>query len=202
MSEARTSSGLSLAVVFALGFLLGGIIALTAYTIYQQNRKGPAVRQLHLPASEVQLPEVLLDESGGTAEVAEAWISQREAFVGPGLVNFFASWCAPCEQEHPVLMRLAAEQIPVYGVLYHDNLDSGGGMLLRLGSPFRRVLMDAHGESAVGYGLTGVPETLVIDGNGEIRGRWIGILTDAAWEEQLQPLYQSLLAADAPSGQQ
>lgn len=195
-------SGPVLVVIFALGFVLGGIIALSAYAIYQTSHKVPEVHHLQLPASDITLPELLPADGDTPARIADEFISQRAAFAGPGLVNFFASWCAPCEQEHPVLIRLSAQQIPIYGVLYHDRFDSGVAMLERLGSPYRRVLIDEQGESAVGYGLTGVPETLLIDAGGEVRGRWVGVLTEQAWQEQLQPLYRQLLqeaAADSSS---
>ena len=85
------------------------------------------------------------------------------------VVNLFASWCAPCEAEHPQLMTLS-ERFPgrVYGVLYKDTPDNGAEFLERMGNPFARVAVDPDGQGGLDFGLTGVPETFVISSNGEI----------------------------------
>ncbi len=85
------------------------------------------------------------------------------------VVNLFASWCAPCEAEHPQLMTLS-ERFPgrVYGVLYKDTPDKGAEFLERMGNPFARVAVDPDGQGGLDFGLTGVPETFVISSNGEI----------------------------------
>tara|TARA_R110002020_G_scaffold83397_1_gene206712 strand:+ start:124790 stop:125311 length:522 start_codon:yes stop_codon:yes gene_type:complete len=85
------------------------------------------------------------------------------------VVNLFASWCAPCEAEHPQLMALS-EEFPgrVYGVLYKDTAAKGAEFLERMGNPFARVALDPDGQGGLDFGLTGVPETFVISSDGEI----------------------------------
>jgi cytochrome c biogenesis protein CcmG, thiol:disulfide interchange protein DsbE len=85
------------------------------------------------------------------------------------VVNLFASWCAPCEAEHPQLMALS-ERFPgrVYGVLYKDTKTNGGDFLNRMGNPFAEVALDPDGQGGLDFGLTGVPETFVISSTGEI----------------------------------
>ncbi|WP_341197135.1 redoxin domain-containing protein [Hyphomonas chukchiensis] len=85
------------------------------------------------------------------------------------IVNLFASWCAPCEAEHPQLMALS-ERFPgrVYGVLYKDTAENGAEFLQRMGNPFARVAEDPDGQGGLDFGLTGVPETFVISSEGEI----------------------------------
>ncbi|MEX1251268.1 MAG: redoxin family protein [Hyphomonas sp.] len=84
-------------------------------------------------------------------------------------VNLFASWCAPCEAEHKYLMALG-ETHPgqLVGVLYKDKPENGDAFLARLGNPFTQVALDPEGRGGLDFGLTGVPETFVISGEGEI----------------------------------
>ena len=85
------------------------------------------------------------------------------------VVNLFASWCAPCEAEHPQLVALA-NTFPgrVYGVLYKDTETNGADFLNRMGNPFTEVALDPDGQGGLDFGLTGVPETFVISSRGEI----------------------------------
>jgi cytochrome c biogenesis protein CcmG, thiol:disulfide interchange protein DsbE len=84
-------------------------------------------------------------------------------------VNLFASWCAPCEAEHKYLMALG-ETHPdqLVGILYKDKTENGEEFLERLGNPFTQVALDPEGRGGLDFGLTGVPETFVISGEGEI----------------------------------
>lgn len=84
-------------------------------------------------------------------------------------VNLFASWCAPCEAEHPLLMKLgAAHPGQLYGILYKDTPENGDNFLTRLGNPFTSVALDPEGRGGLDFGLTGVPETFVISGDGDV----------------------------------
>lgn len=84
-------------------------------------------------------------------------------------VNLFASWCAPCEAEHPMLMKLgAAYPGQLYGILYKDTPQNGEVFLEKLGNPFTAIALDPEGKGGLDFGLTGVPETFVISGEGEI----------------------------------
>jgi len=101
------------------------------------------------------------------------------ATEGPMLVNFFASWCAPCEIEHPVLMSLKGEQVRVVGVAYKDAPPNTQAFLTRLGNPFSPALVDRDGRAGVEFGVTGVPETYVIDRDGKVLAKHTGPLTEA-----------------------
>ena len=96
----------------------------------------------------------------------------------PTLVNFWASWCPPCLQEHPLLMQIKAD-VPIWGVAYKDNHANALAFLKRNGSPYARSAADPPGRVAIDWGLTGVPESFLIDGEGYVRwrrgsgwGRW------------------------------
>ena len=102
------------------------------------------------------------------------------------VVNLFASWCSPCVAEHPLLMRLS-ESVPgqMYGILYKDTPEAGSAFLDRLGNPFTRVLVDADGQGGLDFGLTGVPETFVVNEDGVILLHVRGLLSIRDIEEIL-----------------
>jgi len=88
----------------------------------------------------------------------------------PVLVNFFASWCAPCLAEHPLMSRLAQrEGVTIIGVAWKNKPDEARAWLARLGDPFKAVGYDLDGRMALDWGLSGVPETFLIDGQGIVR---------------------------------
>lgn len=106
---------------------------------------------------------------------------------GVKLVNFWASWCAPCRAEHPMLERLAAEGIPIYGVNYKDDPAKALAFLAELGDPFRALGADASGRMAIDWGVYGVPETYVIDGEGRVLLRFAGPITAQELERTIRP---------------
>jgi cytochrome c biogenesis protein CcmG/thiol:disulfide interchange protein DsbE len=101
------------------------------------------------------------------------------AAEGPMLVNFFASWCAPCEIENPVLMGLKGEKIRVVGVAYKDAPPNTQAFLTRLGDPYAEKLVDRDGRAGVEFGVTGVPETYVVGQDGKVLAKHAGPLTEA-----------------------
>jgi cytochrome c biogenesis protein CcmG/thiol:disulfide interchange protein DsbE len=103
----------------------------------------------------------------------------RVAAKGPVLVNFYASWCAPCIEEAPALMALKAEGVRIVGVAYKDEPANTAAFLARLGDPFATVLMDRDGRAGVEFGVTGVPETYAVDAAGMIRAKHAGPMTPA-----------------------
>lgn len=97
------------------------------------------------------------------------------------VVNVWASWCAPCRIEHPLLLELARRgDIVLVGINYKDAPENAARFLGTLGQPFAAVGMDADGRTAVDWGVYGVPETFVIDGQGIIRYKHIGPLSPEA----------------------
>lgn len=105
---------------------------------------------------------------------------------GVKLVNFFASWCAPCRVEHPMLEKLASEGIKIYGVNYKDRPEDALGFLAELGNPYAAMGQDS-GRMALDWGVYGVPETYVIDGEGHIVLRFAGPITASELERSIRP---------------
>jgi cytochrome c biogenesis protein CcmG/thiol:disulfide interchange protein DsbE len=103
------------------------------------------------------------------------------------LVNFWASWCAPCRVEHPTLTALAGEGVPIYGVNYKDKPAAALGFLEELGNPYAAVGADETGRMGIEWGLYGVPETFVIDGQGKVVMRFAGPVTQRALEADIRP---------------
>ncbi len=107
---------------------------------------------------------------------------------GPVLVNFWASWCVPCIIEHPQLMRLHREGVPVYGIAYKDKPEDSLRFLRQHGNPFRRLAKDEPGRVAIDWGVYGVPETYLLDRQGIIRWRFAGPITQDVLEQDIRPL--------------
>jgi cytochrome c biogenesis protein CcmG/thiol:disulfide interchange protein DsbE len=112
----------------------------------------------------------------------------RDKPAGPRLVNFYASWCAPCRVEAPQLMALKARGVPVVGVAYKDEPARTQAFLAELGDPFAVKLMDRNGRAGIEFGVTGVPETFLVGADGVILAKHSGPLTDDDVEDLLKKL--------------
>lgn len=109
------------------------------------------------------------------------------------LVNFFASWCAPCREEHAELMALGRlPGVTLDGIAYKDKPEDTSRFLERLGDPFGHVGVDRNGTTAIDFGVYGVPETYVVDATGHIRLRHVGPLTAEDVKSEILPLIQQL----------
>ena len=106
---------------------------------------------------------------------------------GVKLVNFWASWCAPCRVEHPALTRLSDEGIPIYGINYKDTERDAMAFLEELGNPYAGMGADAQGRTALDWGVYGVPETYVINGEGIVVLRLAGPITERTLTERIRP---------------
>jgi cytochrome c biogenesis protein CcmG, thiol:disulfide interchange protein DsbE len=104
------------------------------------------------------------------------------------IVNVWASWCAPCRLEHPLLLRLSElGRARVVGIAYKDEPDNARGFLQELGNPFAAIGMDRAGRAAIDWGVYGVPETFIIGKDGRIAYKHIGPLSEASLTEIILP---------------
>ncbi|MGI9419208.1 MAG: DsbE family thiol:disulfide interchange protein [Geminicoccaceae bacterium] len=108
------------------------------------------------------------------------------------LVNVFASWCGPCRVEHPVLMKLARDGVPVQALNYKDNPEDAARFLNELGDPYERIGVDRNGRTGIEWGVYGVPETFVIDAEGKIRHKHVGPISTAKQVEELMAVIEDL----------
>ncbi|WP_430430906.1 DsbE family thiol:disulfide interchange protein [Oceanicaulis sp.] len=127
---------------------------------------GQRVSDLDLP-----LEAVSFTQAGFAPDVLE----------GPYLLNVWASWCPPCRIEHPYFEYLSDQGVPIYGIIYKDEEADAARFLDQLGNPFAGLAADRDGRAGFELGVTGPPETFIVDADGVIRARWRGAVTDIVW---------------------
>ena len=108
------------------------------------------------------------------------------------LLNVWASWCEACVQEQAFLMQLAQEGVVIYGLNYKDNTQEANEWLRQWGNPFQMIGQDTDGKVAIDLGVYGAPETFVIDKQGIIRYRHVGIITQKDWDQVIAPMMKQL----------
>ncbi|RBO54302.1 DsbE family thiol:disulfide interchange protein [Rhodovulum sp. BSW8] len=132
-------------------------------------------------------PALELTDLGGEAPFTAETLRDGQV----KLVNFWASWCAPCREEHPDLKALAEAGVPIYGINYKDDPAKAQRFLDELGDPFAAIGADASGRTAIEWGVYGVPETFVLDGNGMVLLRHPGPLTPKIVESTIRPTMEA-----------
>jgi len=140
-----------------------------------------------------ELPSPLIGKPAPAFSVAvlgkdDQHIGPADLVGKPWLMNVFASWCAACRDEHPVLLQFAKEnRLPLVGLDYRDTVPDAQTWLNRLGNPYTVVAHDPEGKVGFDYGVYGVPETFLIDARGMVAWKYIGPLTEAVIREKLLP---------------
>ena len=114
----------------------------------------------------------------------------------PFLMNIWGSWCPTCIIEHPFLMQLEERGVNLVGVNYKDDIGDALGYLNRGGDPFSMSIQDLSGQFALDLGLTGAPETFVVDGEGIIRQHIVGEINESNWQSRITPCLMVLNEAD------
>jgi len=100
------------------------------------------------------------------------------------LVNFFASWCKPCRDEHNYIKRFSNQEgIEVIGINYKDNTQKAIGWLKELGNPYSNVAVDKNGRIAIDWGVYGIPETFIVNPKGIIKYRHVGPITKKIYKK-------------------
>jgi cytochrome c biogenesis protein CcmG, thiol:disulfide interchange protein DsbE len=136
------------------------------------------------PAPRFALPPLEDGQSGFSTADLQGRVS---------LVNAFASWCAPCREEHPVLDALAhTGHVPIYGIDYKDKPDVARAWIAALGNPYAKIGADDGGSVGIDWGVYGVPETFLVDRTGRIRYKHVGPLTEADIDQTILPLVAKL----------
>lgn len=144
----------------------------------------------HLPSA--KLGQSLPDLSLSRLEKPDEHYSLSNIKGEVALLNVWASWCAACTEEQVMLLELARHQLPLYGLNYKDKPSDAQRWLKTWGNPYRLILSDIKGQAAMDLGVYGAPETFVIDKQGRIRYRHVGILDQNAWHDVIQPLMEKL----------
>lgn len=170
---------ISWVAVLMLGAVLGGMEL--------GRRLADADPQLPLP--EFQM---------GSLEDPERQLSEADFAGEIALLNIWASWCAPCRQEHPLLLEISESGLPIHGVNFTDDRRAAMHWLDSLGSPFTFNVFDEHGQLTMALGAMGVPQTFLLDADGQIRYKHLGLLDEQTWQQEFQPRIRRL-RAEAPA---
>lgn len=144
------------------------------------------------PVPQFDLPPLARAGNGGAAgsTLTSAKLGQGK----PAIIHFFASWCAPCREEHPTVMALSKKlraehpEVPFYGINYKDDASAARRFLGGYGDPYTNVGTDRNGRAAINFGVYGVPELYVVGGDGTVLLRHAGPLTQDVVDAEILPL--------------
>lgn len=119
-------------------------------------------------------------------------LTEKDFTGEPALLNVWATWCPSCRVEHGMLNQLAEQGVVIYGLNYKDDTKSARHYLKTLGNPYRRIVVDGEGRFAFDLGVYGAPETYVLDAEGVVRYRHVGVVDENSWETILKPQMDAL----------
>ena len=167
---------LPLGIFIALVVMLG-----VGLTLNPREVPSPLIGK---PAPDFKLPHL---------QHPEKLFSPAEAKGKVWVLNVWASWCAPCREEHPLMTALARSGLaPVYGLNYKDKREDAIRWLKQYGDPYAASVSDIDGRVGIDYGVHGVPETYVIDKQGVIRYKRVGPVTPEILKQKIAPLIAEL----------
>jgi cytochrome c biogenesis protein CcmG, thiol:disulfide interchange protein DsbE len=144
------------------------------------------------------LPTVLLNTPFPAVDLAplpgrEPGLVTADLKGAVSLVNVWGSWCVACLAEHPFLMELKRDNVvPIHGIAWRDPPEASLQWLAKHGDPYARIGQDPRSVTAIALGVTGAPETFVVDKMGIIRYKHIGPITPQVWQTTLAPLIAQL----------
>ncbi len=152
------------------------------------------------------LPSPLIDKPAPAFELATLPAQKSEPFVSSEMLgrvwvlNVWASWCVACVDEHPLLVEFAeSSEVTLVGLNYKDKPDAAMAWLGELGNPYDIIADDQEGEVGIDWGVYGVPETFVIDTDGNVRYKHIGPIDEETVRTMITPLVEQLRESGAPS---
>ncbi len=146
-------------------------------------------RELPSPFIGKPAPAFALPRLDGGAEPLSPATMRGRVWV----LNVWASWCAPCRDEHPLLVAAARDTgVVLVGLNYKDDPRAAQEWLRRLGDPYLATASDRDGRAGVDWGVYGVPESFVVDREGIVRFKHVGPLTRDVWDRDVLPLIKRL----------
>jgi cytochrome c biogenesis protein CcmG/thiol:disulfide interchange protein DsbE len=166
--------------------ILFAVMALLFVTLLLKGKDPSVIESVMIgrPAPPIDLPAAIQGDEK---------LSSRSMPKTPRVVNVFASWCVPCQLEQGILEEIGrAEDVPVYGINYKDNTGKLAAWLEKYGDPYTAIGADADGRAAVEWGVAGVPETFIVDADGVIRYKHIGVVTGDDYHNIFKPILKEL----------
>ena len=125
-------------------------------------------------------------------EDSKKFLTVSDLVGEPMLVNIWATWCASCKYEHPVLNSLAAQGVKIIGINYKDDRAAALTWLSEYANPYSIDIFDPNGDLGFYLGVTGAPETFFVDSSGEVRYRFQGPITDVNWQNKLKAIFDEM----------
>ncbi|PIL13668.1 hypothetical protein P775_27280 [Puniceibacterium antarcticum] len=165
--------------------IFAGFAALAYVGMFRDDPQGLPSTRVGQPA-----PAITQDVLGDYPAFAPEMLKTGEVT----LVNFWASWCPPCRAEHPRLLQMQAEGVPIVGVNFKDQARDALSYLADETSPFEAVAFDPKGRTAIEWGVTAPPETFIVSGEGEVLFRFAGPLVGSDYEQRFLPALEAAQA--------
>lgn len=171
---------LRIAIILPLVFLVIFIVVLSFRLTSDENKAFSRTPLLGKEVPEFSLSSIYQDTDGLSD------IDLRKEF---SLVNIFGSWCVMCRVEHPHIMNLSKKNIlPIYGINWNDETEDAQQWLEIMGNPYNKIGQDKKGGVVASFGITGAPETFLIDENGKIIYRYPGPIDENIIKNEILPL--------------
>ncbi|HEX6610438.1 MAG TPA: DsbE family thiol:disulfide interchange protein [Hyphomicrobiaceae bacterium] len=181
-------------LLLAPALIFAAVVLMFAFALQKGDPSKLPSALIGNPAPPLELPPLdglVLADGQPATELTRQALTKGKVSV----VNFWASWCGPCVEEHPLLVKLSGNpDIHLYGINYKDAAVNARRFLGRYGNPFSTVGVDANGRAAIDWGVYGMPETFVIDGQGVITYKHVGPLTPRSFATQLLPAIEAARA--------
>lgn len=166
---------------------LAALLAAGVYMSRRPDRDALPSPLIGKPAPEFSLPE-LFDPT--------RTVTLADLKGAPFVMNVWGSWCVACREEHPTLTAFAeTKRVRVIGYNWKDEPADAKRWLEQLGNPYFMILQDIEGRTALDFGIYGAPETFLIDANGMIVWKHVGVLTPKLISDELEPALAKLEAA-------
>lgn len=163
-----------------------GLFAALIVTFYFALGRDPT----HIPSVLIDKPLPAFALPG--VQTGAAGLRSSDLRGQPMLLNVFGSWCSSCVAEHPMLMELARQGVVIDGIDWRDEAADGAKWLGQYGNPYAHVGNDRMGRTGIDLGVTGAPETFIVDGKGRVRYKQIGPIDADTWNNTILPLMKKL----------
>ncbi len=156
---------------------------------------------LGLDKDPTELPSALVGEpfpafNLPSLEDAQNTVTEQDFKGDVVLVNVWATWCFACRIEHPMLNDLSQQGVKIIGLNYKDQRAGAKAWLVERGNPYQFNIFDAQGSLGIDLGVYGAPETYLVDAEGIIRHRRVGVVDERVWNAEFRALYDQLVGAE------
>ena len=174
------------------GVMLAMVVLWSAAGVLYDSTRTSDVAMSHYPLPQSDLPLLEASAAAAVNSISEWRLNPGSIASGePYLLNFWASWCVTCQAESRFL-RMISDEVPIVGVALKDAPHAATRWLREFGSPYQFSYIDADGHYAEQLGVQGAPETFLIDGDGNVRFHYQGLLQETVWTERVMPILLGL----------